>query len=229
MKHILFSILLSVIILINGFSQKDSETRITKWDFSLGTGGIIGGPCKAMDEKLLKLGIGMAWDARTKYFPPVVFEVNRRINNYLKLGLNFSRFQQDLEWRNAPSETLYGFEIMALNPLISFNYKDFVYFGAGPTFNSIFYYQGNRSQYSGNGPHLGIGVTVKSFLEYPRKTRIHLRLEMQYSYGGEISDHYSDYIWPYPTRITNIPIRNLKVNYFYGGIGLGVRLFKRSE
>ena len=232
LKQVLVSIILSCIISITGFSQKDSDTRITKWDFSLGTGGIIGGPCKPMYEKLLHSGVGTNWDAHTKYFPPVVFEVNRRINNYLNLGLNISMLNQDMENRNIPLGEIYHYTIIAFNPLVSYNYRNLAFFSAGPTINSIYYYQPDMYVVTTTDYEeflFGIGFTVKSFLEYPKKTRVHLRLETQYSYGGTISPVYTVFGLGGRDRHTRITVPNLPVSYFYGGIGLGVRLFKRSK
>ena len=217
-KHILFSLCFSVIISVSCFSQKDSVAYDPIWDFSITAGGIIGGPCKPMYDRLLILGIGKGWDAKAINNLPLVFEVNRRVKNYLDLGLDVTFLKQRLENRH---RTMYTFNIITLNPLIFYNYRGVVFLGAGPSISSLFYYQPYEGNYSGNGSHLGLGFTVKSFLKYHN-----LRLEAQYSYSGAISDSYSSFGYPLPNTYTNYHISNSPVAYFYVGIGFGYRLFK---
>jgi hypothetical protein len=199
---------------------------MTKWDFSFNTGWVFGGPSHAMKELLLNAGYN--WDLQTKKYLPIEFEANRAISSYLRLGLNISMYNQDLKLKDMKFSWC-NFNTIAFNPLVSFNYRNYVFFDAGPTINSISYSHPTTStNLTDGGKYLKLGFTLKSILEFPKTTRIHLRLEMQYCYGGTIN--------PY-IRIENkmqytytiIYLGNLHINYFYSGIGLGIRLYNKTN
>ena len=229
MRSLIFIVIIISIFSAYCFSQDNSEIRIAKWDFSLTTGGIIGGPCDPMRENLLHYGIDNELEMKTKNYLPFAFEANFAINKYLRLGLNMNMLHQDMEWVDYDFVE-YHFNTIVINPLLSFNYKNFVFIGAGPALNAISYSHPTNSSFTEGKDFIKPGLIVKSSLEYPKITRAYLRIEIQYNYGATIDPVYTIVgvgTSQYSTR--SVRLDDFPVNYFYAGIGFGVRLYHKSR
>ena len=225
MRQFLTIVFILAVFNLSVYSQPEKEIRTTKWDFDIATGGIIGGPSQRMLVKLWHSGQGLDWDVQTKTTFPLVIGADRRINNFLRLNLSASLFQQNLvhskyEYRE------YNFKMATFTPSISYNYRDLFFIGAGPALVFTDYYHSTASSMFDEGKYLEAGFSVKTFLEYPRRTRVNFRAEVQYNYFRTINSQYTIVgvgISQYASRA--IPIYNLHLNYFYFGFGLGVRFF----
>lgn len=220
MRNLLIIILLLVFCSKPALSQTESDRKALKWDINFTTGGVIGGPGNDMNKFLINAGYD--YKCNTKNHLPLAFGILRTIRGNFGLGLNVNMFNQYL--KTAAPFDLCSFRTIALSPLISYNYRNFVFFDAGPSINTISYIHPTGGSLTNNQKYLNFGFTLKSGIEYPKSTRIHLRAEIQYYYGGTISPYFSienryrQYIY------TTIRADNLPVNYFYFGIGLGLKL-----
>lgn len=225
MRQFLTIVFILAVFNLSVSSQPEREIRITKWDFDIATGGIIGGPSQRMLTKLWHSGRGLDWDVQTKTTFPLVIGADRRINNFLRLNLSASLFQQNLV-HNKYEYTEYNFKMATIGPSISYNYRDLLFIGAGPALVYTDYYHPTGSSIYDDETYLEAGFTAKTFVEFPRDSRIHLRGEIQYNYFRTINSMYTIVgVGPsqYATRL--IRIKNLHLNYFYFGLGLGIRLF----
>jgi hypothetical protein len=220
MRNLIIKILLLFFCTAPALSQTESYRKVTRWDVSFSTGGVIGGPGKDMNEFLINAGHDYKCNPENKL--PLVFGIYRTINNKLRLGLNISKFDQELKLSS--DYDLCSFKTLAISPLISYNYRGFAFFEAGPAINAISYFHPTESSLTNDEKNLNLGFTLKSSLEFPKATRIHLRLEIQYSYGGKIDPYFSIESRTRQYIFTTIRADNLPVNYFYYGIGIGLRL-----
>lgn len=226
MRQLTVVIIILSVLPFCGFSQKDSDFRVIKWDFSLTTGGIIGGPCNPMRENLLHYGIDNELDMKTKNYLPVVFEAGLGIKEYLRLSLNMNMLHQDME-RIEYGIVEYHFNTIVINPLISFNYRNFIFIGVGPALNAISYSHPTFSSVTEGRDFIKPGLIVKSSLEFPKKTRAYLRIEMQYNYGATIDPVYTIVgVGISQTASRSVRLDDFPVNFFYAGIGVGFRLYK---
>jgi hypothetical protein len=204
------------------YSQENSDIKIARWNFSLTTGGIIGGPCNPMRESLLHYGIDNELEVEKKNNLPLVFEAGWGINKYLWLSLNMNILYQEMEAINI------NFNSIVINPLISYKYKDFIFIGLGPALNAISYFHSTASSITDGRDFFKPGLIIKSSLEYPKSSRAYVRLEMQYNFGAAIDPVYTVVgvgTSQYSSR--SVRLDPFPVNYFYAGIGLGFRLYKK--
>jgi hypothetical protein len=220
MRTLIIKFLLLVFCSIPALSQTESDRKAVKWNFNFTTGGVIGGPGKDMNKFLINAGYD--YNCKTKNRLPFAFSIFRAISGNVGLGLNFNMFYPYLK-TGAPFD-LCSFRTIAVSPTISYNYKNFIFFDAGPSVNEVFYIHPTGGSLSNNEKYLKPGFTLKSGVEFPKTTRIHLRAEIQYCYGGSINPYFSiensyrQYIY------TTIRADKIPVNYFYFGIGLGLKL-----
>lgn len=218
---------LAIIVFISSpvislFSQNATDTGMIKWDFSLTTGGVIGGPCISMRESLLHEGIDNELEVETKNYLPIVLEAGWGINKYLRLSLNMNFLHQEME------KIGISFNTIVINPLISFNYRDFVFIGLGPALNAISYSHPTFSMVTEGGDYIKPGLILKSSVEYPKSTKAYLRVEMQYNYGSKIDPVYTIVgVGTSQTASRSVRLDPFPANYFYAGIGLGFRLLKK--
>lgn len=219
--------LIVVVIILNQFclcvfSQKDPVKKEVKWDFSLTSGGIIGGPCNPMRESLLHYGIDNELEVETTNNLPLVFEAGWRINKYLRLSLNTNLLHQEM------GKIKIYFNTIVINPLLSYNYRDFIFIGAGPALNAVSYSHTFMSAHDGRD-FFKPGLIVKSSVEYPKTGSVYLRIEMQYNYGSRIDPVYTIVgVGTSQTLSRSVRLDPFPVNYFYAGIGLGFRLYRKS-
>jgi hypothetical protein len=225
MRNLIIGFLLLFFCSAPAIPQTESDRKVVRWDINFTTGGVFGGPGNDMINVLINSGHD--YNCNTKNQLPGVFGIYRAINNYLRLGLNINMFNQDL---NSESDyKICSFKTTAISPLISYNYRNFVFFDAGPTVNAISYFHSTGSSLTDDDNYLNLGFTLKSFLEFPKTTRIHLRMEMQYCYGGKIDPHFNIESSIRQYVFTTIHADNLSMNYFYYGIGLGFRLYSKPD
>jgi len=219
--------LIVIVIILNlfsfcVFSQTDPVIKEVRWNFSLTTGGIIGGPCNPMRESLLHYGIDNELEVETTNNLPLVFEAGWRISKYLRLSLNMNLLHQEME------KIKIYFNTIVINPLISFNYRDFVFIGLGPALNAISYSHPTFSMVTEGGDYIKPGLILKSSVEYPKSTKAYLRVEMQYNYGSKIDPVYTIVgVGTSQTLSRSVRLDPFPVSYFYAGIGLGFRLYKK--
>jgi hypothetical protein len=224
MKQFISGIILIIGFSGIGFSQTDTVSRNSKWNFTVTSGLMIGGPAHEIQEELWHQGFGLEKDSYALNYPPVSIEAGRNFGRNLRMGLKASLFSQELT--NWDDESSFLFRIMSLNPSISFNFKDILFIGAGPTLDYIDY---SHTAYYGTTDGMNYvngGFTFRSFFEYPKNKRVLFRMEMQYSYLLPIKCKYEIMgVGTSQTRRETYYIDNLPVRYLYAGLGVGVRLF----
>jgi hypothetical protein len=227
MRNLLLKILLLLFCSLPALSQTGSVTKTTSWDFSFTSGLVIGGPSPEMIDILHDSGHN--WDLQTKSYLPAEFELNWTINHHLRVGVNLSILNQDLERveLSVYKWSLCNFKTIAINPLISYNFGNVIFLDAGPSLNRISYFHGTGTSLTDNEDYIELGFTVKSILEFPKTSRIHFRLEMQYCYGGTINPDFNIENANRQYTFTTLHADNLRICYFYSGIGFGIRLFKK--
>jgi hypothetical protein len=225
MRSLILTSIILIVFSADCFSQNNSSLRYTKWDFDLTTGGIIGGPCDPMLQKLLRNGINNSYESKTSNQLPVDFEANYAISKYFRLGLNINMLRQDLKWGGCECADNFYFKTIAANFLISFNFRDFIFIGAGPALNSIMYYHQQIMSATDGKDFFKPGLIIKSSVEFPKKTKVHFRFEVLYNYGAKIDPAYTIVgVGTSQTATRRIRLDDFPVNYFYAGIGLGFRL-----
>ena len=181
---------------------------------------MTGGPGNDMNKFLINAGYD--YNCKTKNRLPLAFGIVRAFSGNLGLGLNFNMFYPYL--KTASPFDLCSFRTIAVSPLISYNYRNFIFFDAGPSLNSISYIHPTGGSLSNNEKYLKFGFTLKSGVEFPKTTKIHLRAEIQYFYGGTIDPYFSIENRYMQYTYTTLHAENLPVNYFYFGLGLGLKL-----
>jgi hypothetical protein len=209
---------------ISLFSQNATDSGMIKWDFSLTTGGIIGGPCNPMRESLLHYGIDNELEVETMNYLPIVFEAAWGIRKYLRLSLNMNILHQEM------GKIKINFNTIVINPLISYNYRNFISIGLGPALNAISYSHPTFSMVNEGRDFIKPGLIVKSSLEYPKSTKAYLRIDMQFNYGATIDPFYTIIgVGISQTASRSVRLDPFPVNYFYAGIGAGLRLYRKVK
>jgi hypothetical protein len=226
LKMRIFAIKILLLFLCSApvLSQTGSDRKMIIWDINFTSGGVTGGPGNDMNNFLIDAGHN--YSCHTVNRLPVVFSTYLSMTRNLRIGLNLSMFDQYLkpEYFN----TLCSFKSIAISPLISYNYRNLIFLEAGPALNSISYYHSTGSSLNDDVKFMNPGFTFKSALEFPRKTKLYIRMEMQYSYAGEIDPRFSIENRYRQYMFTTLQADNLPMSYFYYGIGLGFRLFSKT-
>jgi hypothetical protein len=228
MRKLIINLLIFLPFLLNSnkaLSQSDSTGKPIGWDFDLTLGRMAGSQSKDLNTILVNAGYN--YNCVTKNHLPLIFEVNRAVTNYFMYGLNFFMFNQDLV--SMDGYNICNFKTIALSPLVSLNYKNFIGFSAGPSFISISYVHPTGSSFSNDKKFQNLGINLKSFIELPAKSRIHFRVEFQYSTGGKIDPDFSIESRSAQYHYTTIHATNVHANYFYTGVGLGIRFYKNPK
>jgi hypothetical protein len=228
MRNLIINLLLFLLFFLHSnkaLSQSDSTGKPIGWDFDLTLGRMAGSQSKDLNTILVNAGYN--YNCVTKNHLPLIFEVNRAVTNYFMFGLNFFMFNQDL--KSADGNNICNFKTIALSPLLSFNYKNFIGFSAGPSLISISYFHPTGSSLSDDKKFQNLGITFKSFIELPVKSRIHFRVEFQYSTGGKIDPAFSIESRAAQYHYTTIHATNVHANYLYAGVGLGIRFYKNRN
>jgi hypothetical protein len=228
MRNLLINLLIFLPFLLNSnkaLSQSESTEKPIGWDFDLTLGRMAGSQCKDLNTILVNAGYN--FNCVTKNHLPVIFEVKRAVTNYFMFGLNFFMFNQELVSTNGYN--ICNFKTIALSPLVSFNYKNFIYFSAGPSLISISYFHATGSSLTDDKKFQNMGINLKSCIELPVKSRLHFRVEFQYSTGGKIDPDFSIESRAAQYHYTTIHATNVHANYLYTGVGLGIRFYKNRN
>jgi hypothetical protein len=225
-KNLPFIFILLLFNTLQISSQSKYDARKLIWDFSLSSGYYFGGPGNKLDNFLNNTGYN--WELREKNYLPLLFDLNRTISSNLKVGLNICTFKQDLLWET------YGwpnanFNTIIINPYLSYSYKGIVSIDAGPAINRVSFFHATGTSLEDDETHLTAGFILKSIIKYPQKTRLYFQFETLYSYGGTISPYYHIENSTHQYTYTTLHVDNLPINYFYVGIGSGIRLFKKID
>ena len=226
MKNLLFSFCLLLSNTLQLLSQHSFDVRNITWDFNVSSGYFFGGPGNNLD--LFLNDSGYNWELKTKNYLPIVLDINKTISHKLILGFDFVFFEQDLIWEtNGWSNT--KFKTIIINPYLSYNFRDLVFFNAGPTINHVSFFHPTGTSLEDNESHLKAGFIFKNTIKFPQKTRLYLQFDVLYSYGGTISPYYHIENLTFQYTYKTLQAKNLPINYFYIGTGLGIRLFKKSN
>jgi hypothetical protein len=226
MKSLVNKIYVVIIILLISdcqltFAQSNPPIIKVKWDFIISTGIASGGPADDFKRSLFQSGYSQ--NLMTKRPLPFLMDTNWTFPKNIGLGINICFITQELY---SGSTINSSFRTTIVNPYLSYNYGIFS-INAGPSLNKISYWHPTYSMgIADKESFLKAGFILKSSLNFPQKTLFFLHFEALYSLTGTISPDF---------RIKKVPsytlfhAEGLSMNYFYGGIGLGIRLLKISK
>jgi hypothetical protein len=226
MKNLLFLFCLLLSNTVHLFSQNNFDARNISWDFNVSSGYFFGGPCNKLDIFLNNSGYN--WELKTKNYLPILLDINKTISRKIIVGFDFVFFEQDLMWEE------YGwsnsnFKVTILNPYMSYNLKNVIFINAGPTINHVSFFHPTGTSLEDDESHLKAGFIFKNTIKFPPKTRLYLQFDVLYSYGGAISPEYHIENITHQYTYVTLKAKNLPLNYFYVGTGLGIRLFRKTS
>jgi hypothetical protein len=225
--------ILIILLALNGgliFSQDISAKKFFKWNLSFTAGKYLGGPSHSLERAMIIAGFNaptLSMLTHSYIIYPLTettispeswsMEVDRSINNNLVGGICFSGTE--------PTETFGHTEageyldiiikMKSISPVIMYNFKHCLLIGGGPALNYIY-----SRTYVNNGFHAKstIGLILKTSVSVPAKTRIFVKAEMQGRLAGKQK------IGPIDINGAVFPESKIDMNYFYFGIGIGIRL-----
>jgi hypothetical protein len=219
MKGTLISFLLIIFTSPPSLSQTDSGKNHAEWEVCFTAGFFTGGPAKGMNTALLDAGYD--YKSAPENSTPKALGIYRSLNKSFRLGLNVAMLYQSL--KTETDHHFCRFNTITFNPTLSYSLKGLAFIEAGPSLNSIAFLHSTNSSLENDVTHFKPGFIVRTGLEYPKKTLLRLRVEMQYCYGSTIDPVFSIESRQMQYFFTHVQTK-LPVHYVYFGIGLGLRI-----
>lgn len=244
MKKLLLILMISSFMITASPAQESLTSglpKIKKLSIALYIGWYKGGPCKQIEEAMIKNGFddhrGPGWFGGSgtdhpftqNYMPSWMISVKYYLKPPFSIGiiagkahLGSTHGYKIETW----GQSLYiDYTVFNVSPILSYNSYDNFRIGIGP---SIYFTKAWESSYHGEGvdveyKNTKVGFLIDFGLRIPKKSRFFFDLNVQYRYVGKAE------IGPFDENIYRdvLPKTKVKYNHFLISFGFGVRFWKQ--
>jgi len=228
---------LLILIFTNSLCAQGGDSfRYPGWEFSFKSGFIMGKTASQL-ETAMRLN-DLDHDGSTALFGSggqIVkyphtrkgitwsLETNRQIipNIFIGMNLTFANYGETVGKGPYGHILSLSYSATSLSPLFHYKIDNWLSFGVGPSFIFVSHKMNFKPEPPGT---FAIGGVLSTSLYFPAKSRVYGLFSLQYSWLGR------QYAGPYEIGInaptTFFPKTGFTLNYFYIGLGVGVRIFK---
>lgn len=216
--------LIFLCVLTSVIAQLSAQERIRdshfNWSFNLSSNLLLSGPSSSLKNIMLKSGL-MNGPTSVKSRMPFRLEAARYINKNISVGINAgSSFLVKTDTWGLNRANI-DFTTNTISTIISYNYRNLLFLGSGPSYNFISIYIPSSVGYS---RYFKIGLGVLSSVEYPRKTKVFAKLNLLYNLIGKV-DAGIIYLGQHSgSYYSEVNARNLNMNYLQLSFGIGIRI-----
>jgi hypothetical protein len=201
-------------------AQEIIGDKYFNWSFNISSNLLLSGPSSSLKNIMLKSGL-MNGPTSIKSRMPFRFEAARYINNNISVGINVgSSFLVKTDTWSFNRANI-DFKTNTISTNILYNYRNFLFLGGGPSINFISIYIPSNLGYS---RYCKIGMGALASIEFPRKTKIYAKLNLQYNLVGRV-DLGKIYLGQHRgSYYSEINGNNLSMNYLQLSFGFGIRI-----
>ncbi len=193
-------------------SQLETAMRLNDFDHD-GSTALFGSGGQIIKHPRTR-GKGITWS----------LEANRQIipNIFIGINLTFANYGETVGKGPYGHILSLSYRATSLSPLFHYNIHNWLSFGVGPSFIFVSHKMNFKPEPPGK---FAIGGVLSTSLYFPAKSRVYGLFSLQYSWLSR------QYAGPYEigagTNTTFFPKTGFTLNYFYIGLGVGIRIFRR--
>lgn len=217
-KLIFLCLLTSVIPQLS--AQERFEPKIFNWSFNITSNLLLSDPSSSLKNIMLQSGL-IHGPTSVKPIMPVRFEAARYINKNISFGINAgSSFLIKTDTWGLNRANI-DFKTNTISTIISYNYRNLLFLGGGPSYNFMSIYIPSNLGYLRD---FKFGLGALASVEYPRKTNVYAKVNLLYNFLGKV-DAGIIYLGQHSgSYYSEVNAKNLNMNYLQFSFGIGIRM-----